>query len=93
MNTKFLVGLVTGVVASGIIAVNAGQKPITIESCASLLPNGHNFEVSITGSIDTRVNQRVFKGQLGLSDGTEQENSELQQAAKPFLICVASLLK
>ena len=93
MKNQYLIGLVTGIIVSGVVAVNASQQMSTIQSCASLLPSGHNFEVNITGKIDTTSSTREFNGRFGLSDGSKQENPALQKSAEPFVNCVSSLLK
>lgn len=93
MEKKYLMGIITGVLISGTIAVNASNKENTVQSCAALLPSGHNFELAITGSIDTKVSKREFKGQLGLTDGTDQNNPNLQSASQPFVNCVSALIK
>ena len=93
MNNKYIFGLVSGVVISGVVAVNANTHNNTIQSCATLLPSGHSFELTISGQIDTNTAEREFKGSLGLSDGNSQNNPPLQSASQPFINCVTSILK
>ena len=93
MKKHHLMGIVSGINVSGAVAVNASLQSTTIESCALLLPSGHNFEVSIIGTIDTTGNTRSFSGQFDLSDGTATENEALEQSAEPFANCVSTLLR
>lgn len=93
MNKKSLIGFVSGVALVGVVSVSAVQQPKTIQSCASLLPEGYTFTINITGKIDTTSNNREFKGDFSLSDGTQDESPELQQTLRPFLECVSQLIK
>ncbi|MCP4121996.1 MAG: hypothetical protein GY751_09610 [Bacteroidetes bacterium] len=94
MKRQYVLGLLSGVLISGVVAVNAGQENHTIESCGKLLPEGQKFEIDINGTIDTSSSDRKFDGSFGLSDGTQiQYSDDQKKAVNPFVECVAGLLK
>ena len=82
-----------GVLTVGALTVNAKVEGNTIESCSALLPAGYMFTMNLAGTIDTSSDKRELKANLSLSDGTKNENPEMQAAVKPFLNCVAPLIK
>jgi hypothetical protein len=88
---KYFIGFfgVTISLLVGSAIVNAGSSQKTIESCGGLLPPGSTFTVNISGEISASE----FKAQFNLSDGTNVENPEVQDAVKPFLNCAMPLIK
>ena len=80
-------------VTFGALAVNAGLNKSTVENCAELLPAGYQFNVEITGTIDTSSENRDFKVQFNLGDGTINENPPVKDSVKPFLNCAMPLIK
>jgi len=93
MKKYYLLGLISGIAVSGVVAVNASQNQNTFESCAQLLPVGHKFELKVDGVIDTTLTKRSFEGSFELSDGTTDENPTVAKAVKPFVDCISVLLK
>ena len=94
MKKQYIIGLISGIAISSILAVNATQQNTTIESCAQLLPPGETFELDINGKIDTNRQKHSFAGNFSLSDGTEIEWTDGQkETIMPFVDCVKSLLK
>lgn len=93
MKGSYVLVLSAAVITSSIATSQAIQPASTIESCASLLPEGHEFTLNIEGEINTKLSPREFNGNLGLSDGTTIENPELQKKVMPFIECVSPLLK
>ncbi|MGF1908637.1 hypothetical protein L4C38_04230 [Vibrio kasasachensis] len=93
MKPSYALVLSAVIITSGIATSQAIQPDNTIESCASLLPEGHEFTLNIEGEINTKLSPRMFNGNLGLSDGTNIEDPELQKSVMPFIECVSPLLK
>ena len=93
MKKNYLLGFWTGVSLIGMISVNAAQHRNTIQSCTDLLPAGHQFQLNINGTIDTATEQREFKGNMDLSDGTGHPNPKIAKTARPFIECVAAVIK
>lgn len=69
----------------------AGNK--TLKECAELLPKGHQFQFSISGTVDTRGDDVDFKGRMNLSDGTNEPNKQMEKAVGPYVKCVSRLIK
>ena len=65
----------------------------TVEKCASLLPSGHNFSVTIEAKIDTDDGTPTMSGSMNISDGTQASNPEMVEKVAPFKDCVVKLLK
>ena len=97
-NNKYISGFLSGLIvliAIEVIAISTaiGQSSPSIQSCGELLPAGVNFEIKISGNIDTRQQERVFMGEFTVSDDTKQHNPARQKQTEPFVNCVKSLLK
>lgn len=67
---------------------NSSQK--SVESCAKLLPEGHNYEISIIASIDKTADTPNFTGEFSVTGGTDDVmNFEITD----FVECVGPLIK
>ncbi|WP_194436485.1 hypothetical protein [Vibrio fluminensis] len=61
-----------------------------IENCARLLPEGHQYNVSIQVSVDKISQPSVVTGDFSVdSDGSKQYEKQIQ----PFVECVSPLIK
>lgn len=93
MNKQFVIGLISGVVVSGAVAVNAIESKRSIESCSALLPSGHNFELNIEGKIDTTKTTPQVSGQISLAEHSLDDSSGIESIIMPFVECVNHLVK
>ncbi|WP_114765620.1 hypothetical protein [Vibrio rhodolitus] len=70
--------------------VYAYGKVENIENCAKLLPDGHQYRVSIQLNVDKTQEPNVFDGDFAVGgDIEEEQRGEIQ----PFVECVGPLIK
>lgn len=68
----------------------ANASPKSVESCSKLLPEGHNYEISITASVDKTAETPTFTGEFSVTGGTDDViNFDITD----FVECVAPLIK
>ena len=95
MNKKaFFIGSAT--LLSSLVAFQSFSNPTplnSVQKCASLLPSGYNFSMTINAKIDTTTDKPVVSGILDLTDGTEILPPELSSKVEPFIQCVVKLMK
>lgn len=70
--------------------VSAENQRSTLEGCADLLPNGHNYEVVIKLQVDKASEKTNFNGDLSVEGDTD--DSQNFNIGK-FVECVAPLIK
>ncbi|GAB2643327.1 hypothetical protein [Vibrio panuliri] len=78
----FALGVATNVYAYGDIH--------NIENCAKLLPEGHQYTVSIQVSVDKTQTPSLFKGDFSVDGNVDQAQ---QFDIEPFVECVGPLIK
>ena len=67
---------------------NTSQK--SVESCSKLLPEGHNYEISITASVDKTADTPTVTGEFSVTGGTDDViNFDITD----FVECVGPLIK
>lgn len=93
MNKSFVIGLISGVIVSGALAVNAMETKTSIQACSALLPSGHTFELSIEGNIDTRAALPTVSGNISLSEHSIEDGAQIEPQIMPFVKCVNHLVK
>ncbi|WP_347507009.1 hypothetical protein [Pseudomonas anguilliseptica] len=96
MITRIALAITAIIALAGTVALSmsADQPSRTIQSCASLLPSGHTFDLKITGTIDTTKPNQMFNGGFDLTvGGTRPGDPAMQAAVKPFVECAKALIK
>ncbi|ROV57468.1 hypothetical protein EGH82_22915 [Vibrio ponticus] len=79
------------IVTLGIAANAHGYGKIeNIENCAKLLPEGHQYAVSIQVNVDKTRQPSTVAGQISVNADTD---SQFEKQVQPFVDCVGSLVK
>jgi len=79
-------------VAFCILSLNAqaNTSQQSVESCSELLPEGQNYEISITASVDKTADTPSFTGEFSVTGGTDEvTNFDITE----FVECVGPLIK
>lgn len=67
-----------------------GVTASTLEECAKLLPEGHEYKVEITLDVDKTTNEPTFTGSFGVTGGTDTpEGFDIGE----FVECAGPLIK
>lgn len=62
----------------------------SIESCSTLLPDGHSYEVTIKTTIDKTSKLPTFNGEFSVNGGADEaQNFDISE----FVECVGPLIK
>ncbi len=95
MKTKYALGLVFAVTAAAVVSIKAAEPgSSTIKSCASLLPEGHEFNVNLRADISTKSGAPTFHADLVVTDGSGTLPASFSdEQVYPFLGCVVELLE
>lgn len=93
MKKQYFLGLASGIALATVFSVNAAQSNSTIESCGSLLPEGHIFDMKISAIINTENALPDFDGSFSITDGVGTSTSIRQEQLEPFINCVVFIIK
>ncbi len=81
----------SSIVFSGVILTSSVYASSDLSSCASLVPNDHDYQVVITYDFEYGKEVKRF---VGITDKDEKELSKVQlKEAMPFVDCIKNEIK
>ncbi|WP_392339613.1 hypothetical protein [Moritella marina] len=76
-------------VSFGLLTFSLSAASATLEECAMLLPEGHEYKIEITLDVDKTANNPSFSGSLSVEGGVEQASDfdirEFAECAGPLI--------